>query len=108
MYGINKEYLLHSKERIDKKYKDYVNAYMNGTRNANTQRYINTRLTAYFSGYLIEIYEEKHKNRKDKQKVVKKPPLNEEQIKLAKEEFDKNRDFIERYLKKLFNRRESK
>lgn len=33
---------------IDKKYIDYVNAYLNGTMDSNVQRYINARLTDYF------------------------------------------------------------
>lgn len=90
------------KNKIEEKYTDYVNAYMNGTRNNNTQRYINTRLTAYFNEYLIDIYNEKEKKKQEKkEKVLRKPPLNEEQIKFAREEFEKNRFFIQKYLKKV-------
>lgn len=42
------------KKRIDKKYQDYLKAYLNGNKSKNPGSYINTRLVMYFDGYVGE------------------------------------------------------
>ena len=42
------------KKRIDKKYQDYLKAYLNGSKSKNPGSYINTRLVMYFDGYVGE------------------------------------------------------
>ena len=94
-------------QKIEEKYNDYVNAYMNGTRNSNTQRYINTRLTEFFNRYLIINYKEKKKEevkpkeKRVKEKITKKPPLTEEEKQAAKTKFDEYSFYIDKYLKKI-------
>lgn len=81
------------KKQIDEKYTDYVNAYMNGTRNNSIQRYLNTRLTAYFNRYLIINY-----NPKKIKDIIKGQSSNPKQTKSIKKEFE---FYIEKYLKKV-------
>lgn len=86
------------KQEIQRKYKDYVSAYVNGKANSNTQRYLNTRLTDYFKKYLKNPYKNKDKSKKNNSKKL---PLTEEQSMIAKIEFDEYRYLIDRYLNKI-------
>lgn len=60
------------KEQIEIKYNDYVNAYLNGTTNANMPRYINTRLTTYFNRCLKQTYEDADKIELNKKQGYRK------------------------------------
>lgn len=60
------------KEQIEIKYNDYVNAYLNGTANANMPRYINTRLTTYFNRYLKNNYKDADKIKINKKQDYRK------------------------------------
>lgn len=83
------------RKQIDEKYTDYINAYVNGISKTNIHRYLYTRLADYFKRYLLT-------NKKvKKEKVVKKPPITEEEARIAKEKFDELRYFIDRYLDKI-------